>query len=104
MPTFNGFTRDEAGRTLAIVDFPDAKIHSIKVVNGALQSVARPNPHEEQLTEDQFRSKFNAGFEALPASFPDGGFSLDALAAAADKKGPALKGPVMQPGGQDNSM
>lgn len=104
MPTFKGFTKDDSGQTLAVVDFPDARTFSFGVVNGELQRVAKPNPHEEQLSEPQFRGKFKVGFEVLPATYPDGGFSLDAIAAAADNKGPLPKGPVMAPGGQNNNM
>lgn len=101
MPTFKGFTRDDAGQTLAVVDFPDARKFGMAVVNGSLQRTVTPNPHEEELTEDQFRGKFKVGFEALPTNFPDEGVDLGALAAAAEAKGPAPKGPVMRPGGQD---
>jgi hypothetical protein len=104
MPTFKGFTKDDKGQTLAVVDFPDARKFKLGIVNGAPQSIATPNPHEEQLTEAQFRGKFKAGFEVLPATYPDGGFSLDAIAAAAEGKGPVQKGPVMAPGGQNNNM
>ena len=104
MPTFKGFTKNDNGQTCAVVDFPDASKFTIAVVNGALRTSKTPNPHEEQLTEDQFRGKFNCGFEVLPTTYPDGGFSLDAIAAAAENKGPVQKGPVMAPGGQNNNM
>lgn len=103
MPTFKGFISSEGGEKLAVVDFPDARKFGFAVVNGALQSVVKPNPHEEQLTEAQFRGKFKVGFEVLPSSFPDNGFDLGAIAAAADAKA-APKGPVMRPGGQTNEM
>lgn len=103
MPTFKGFISSEGGEKLAVVDFPDARKFSPMMVDGGLRLVGRPNPHEEQLTESQFRGKFKVGFEVLPASFPDNGFSLDAIAAAADNKA-APKGPVMRPGGPSTDM
>jgi hypothetical protein len=104
MPTFKGFNKDESGQTLAVVDFPEARKFIPSMASGALQFIPHPNPHERQLTEDQFRNTFKVGFEVLPTSYPDGGFSLDAIAAAAEGKGPAQKGPVMVPGGQNNNM
>ncbi len=104
MPTFKGFTKDDNGQTLAVVDFPEARTFKIGVVNGELSRTAKPNPHEAQLNEDQFRGRFKVGFDVLPTSYPDGGFSLDAIAAAAEGRGPVQKGPVMAPGGQNNNM
>lgn len=103
MPAFKGFISSEDGEKLAVVDFPDARKFGFAVVNGELQMVVKPNPHEEQLTEEQFRGKFKVGFEVLPTSFPDNGFDLGAIAAAADAKA-SPRGPALRPGGQSNEM
>lgn len=103
MPKFMGFEKNDAGQTCARVDFPDATTHSFAVVNGAIVRVSTPNPHEELLSEDDFQAKFKAGFGALPTTYPNDGFDLSDLAAAAEAKA-APQGPAPRTPGQNNNM
>lgn len=66
MPIFKGF--EKADETLvAVVDFPDAKRHSLYWGDdGSIQNRATPFPHEERLDEAAFRTKFaGLDFQAM---------------------------------------
>lgn len=58
MPIFKGFEKAD-DVLLAVVDFPDAKRHSLYWHDdGTIQNRSTPFPHEERLDEDAFRAKF----------------------------------------------
>lgn len=68
MPIFKGFEKtDEV--LVAVVDFPDAKKHSMYWgEDGSIKQRATPFPHEERLDEASFRTKFaGLDFKALSA-------------------------------------